>query len=414
MTKPPSHRPVDGTDELRLLDSALERVVEAGEVPIPPYPAVALKVQQLLSRKDFGLADLSRLISSDGTLAADVLRCANSAVYARGSPVTTLAQAVTRVGSQQVLRLLLASSLAGHAQEAGTLALLRRQVWIESLASAAVCQELARLRGLKSEEAFVVGLLHDFGKVVACAGLELSFAKAKNKALGHLGWPLPAVAQAVERQHVHLGNLIASRWKLPPLVQHAIGNHHGTPTEGVQEPLLEAVRAADAVVELLMMKSRVSPADLVPVRTLTSLSEREAVSRVLEQVPELVAAFEQVSVANTTYASAIALPDTTLSRQARAVDFAVEVRVGGRTQRYTATTIETNGIALSGEQPMPECHLVTATLHGGPEPFRIWAYARLSRSDGALYRVELKPFALKGTEPIFWTHLLDEAGPALA
>jgi len=277
-----------------------------------------------------------------------------------------------------------------------------------------VCQELARLRGLRGEEAFVVGLLHDFGKVVACAGLEHSIENGKLQVPGQIGWPLPAVAQAVERQHVPLGNAIALRWRLPPLVQVAIGNHHGTPTDGAQEPLLEAVRAADAVVELLMMKSRVSPADLVPVRMLTSLSEREAVSRVLEQVPELVAAFEQVSAVARPGESAIALPETTLQPDARAVDFAVEVKVGGQIQRYTATAIATNGIALSGEQPLAECHLVAATLHGAPEPFRIWAYARLSRPDGSQYRVELKPFALKGTERIFWTHLLDEAGPALA
>jgi len=413
MTKPNQQR-ADDAEELFLLDSTLEGLVARGEVPIPPYPAVALQVQQLLARKDFGLSDLSRLINSDASLAADVLRCANSALYTRGSPVTTLAQAVTRVGSQQVMRLLLASSLAARAQGPGTLALLRRHVWIESLASAAVCQELARLRGLRSEEAFVVGLLHDFGKVVACAGLEHSIEKGRLKVPAAAGWPLPAVAQAVERQHVPLGHAIASRWKLPPLVQEAIGQHHGTVPHD-EEPLVEAVKAADAVVELLMMKSRVSPADLVPVRMLTSLAEREAVARILEQVPELVVAFEQLDLVRPSSPSVLTLPETTLRPGARPVEFEVEVSLGGQIGKYTATTIATNGLALAGSEPLPESRLVAATLHGPPEPFRIWAYARLCRREGSLYRVELQPFALKGTERIFWSHLLDEAaGSAVA
>jgi len=148
------------------------------------------------------------------------------------------------------------------------------------------------------------------------------------------------------------------------------------------------------------------------VRTLTSLAEREAVARVLEQVPDLVLAFEQADMLRSLAPSVIVMPETTLLPGARQVDFQVEVQLGGKLCRFTATEIAPNGIAMTGEEALPESRLVAATLHGPPEPFRVWAFARLSRREGPLFRVELQPFALRGTERIFFSHLLDEAAAA--
>ena len=163
---------MDLPEPLWRLEHAVQARVASGHIVIPPYPAVALRLQEAMGRKTFSLADAASLINADAALAADILRCANSVMYRRGSAVVDLTQALTRIGEQQVMRLLLASGLATAANVVGPLVLLRRMVWIEGLAGAALGQELARLRGLRTEEAFTVGLLHDFGKIVAIATLE--------------------------------------------------------------------------------------------------------------------------------------------------------------------------------------------------------------------------------------------------
>jgi len=110
--------------------------------------AVALRVREGACRADVGAAEVARLVGSDAGLAAQRLRCANAASHRAGEPVANLRQAVTRIGHRQVLRLALASSLAGHAQAPGPLAEVRRVVWMEGLAGAPLCQELAHLRRL--------------------------------------------------------------------------------------------------------------------------------------------------------------------------------------------------------------------------------------------------------------------------
>ena len=177
-----------------------------------------------MARKGFGLGEVAGLIGADGVLAADVLRCANSALYRRGAPVIDLTQALTRIGAQQVNRLLLAAGLAKQAQARRPLVLLRRMAWIEGIARAAVCQTLARLRQLRAEEAFTLGLLHDFGKVVAVSGLEALLSggapRARPRTASRLGGAGGAAAPRV-------GALLAERWRLPRLVSEVIALHHG-------------------------------------------------------------------------------------------------------------------------------------------------------------------------------------------
>src|ERR1700761_5624005 len=80
------------------LEKALLAMMDAGAVKIPPYPAVALKLNQVLARPDFGLSDIIAVLSADQSLVASVLRAANSAYFNRGE-VTSLQQAVLRVGA---------------------------------------------------------------------------------------------------------------------------------------------------------------------------------------------------------------------------------------------------------------------------------------------------------------------------
>src|SRR5882724_6862078 len=116
-------------DVERDIEQALTAMVARGTVAVPPYPAVAMKLGELVRRDAYGLPDLVKILASDAALAADLLRCANSSVYARGEPVTTLSQAVTRLGAQEVSRLALASALAAQNQAPGPLQTMKRQTW---------------------------------------------------------------------------------------------------------------------------------------------------------------------------------------------------------------------------------------------------------------------------------------------
>jgi putative nucleotidyltransferase with HDIG domain len=384
------------------LDAAIVDLISRDAVRVPPYPAVAMKVEELVRRGDYGLDDLTKLVASDQTLAADALRAANSAFFSRGTAVASLNAAIGRIGAKEVVRLALASGLGVHARRAGPLATLKRRVWLEALAGAALAQELARKRGIDPEEAFVAGLLHDFGKMIAVACVE----EILNARPGARARPLEAWVEVVERYHVELGLVLAAKWELPQLVTDVISLHHEADPAGAAEPrLVEVIAATDEVVSLLRDRTWLTPEDLGAVAGLTA-TECELVARVLDRLPGFIASFE---------GSAAQPPPTPSLIEAETLDhfltgptpvsFPVKITIGREVKCYQAMGIATANIMVSGDAPLAENVLMQLELASTP-PLTCWATAKLAWPEGKRWTVLLQPFALNGSTQAAWKELV--------
>jgi HD-like signal output (HDOD) protein len=339
-------------------------------------------------------------VGADAVLTAAILRCANSALYRRGPPVNELLPAIIRIGAAEVTRLLVASGLSGGAQAVGSLVSVRRLIWIEGLASAVVCQELARLRGLRTEEAFVLGLLHDFGKIVASSALEALLEEGRYPGR----WPLEDWASVVENQHVSVGLATAAAWRLPPLVGEVIALHHGLAGKCRDPGLLEVVRAADQVVALILTRTRVTGADLARIAGLGA-DERAAMERVVEGVPEFVSAFETPAAAAFVGSPRVVAPETTFPGAGRPAKLGVSVSVARRPRLFQVSAVRAEGLSMSGEEPLPEDRLLEAKFYAR-EPFAAWVLTRLCRRTGAGWQVEVQPFALTAEQREAWERMV--------
>jgi HD-like signal output (HDOD) protein len=76
---------------------ALTDVVSKGDFSVPPYPAVAMRLQRVLARDNYAIADLADVVATDAPLAATVLAAANSALLAGAAPITSVSRAVNRL-----------------------------------------------------------------------------------------------------------------------------------------------------------------------------------------------------------------------------------------------------------------------------------------------------------------------------
>ncbi len=400
-TRPPDPVVLDPGDAS--IDAAIVDLVSRGAVKVPPYPAVALRVDEMVRRQDYGLAELSKLVASDQALAADALRCANSAFYSRGSEVTALGAAITRIGGKEVVRLALASGLGAMARKSGPLSALKRRIWLEALASAALAQELARKRSLPPEEAFVCGLLHDFGKMVAVACVE-EILRAQRQFRPR---PVETWVALVERYHVELGLVLATQWQLPQLISDVISLHHADDRSGAESPaMVELMATADEVVALLADRSWITAEDLGAISSLDA-SECELTARVLEKLPGFIAAFEGASPVGAHEASAIeAKAPGGLALAPKAVDLPVAVTVNRIACAYRATHIASSNLTVSGPAPLPENVLMEVKIGGGESPaLTCWATAKLSWPEGGAFTVLLQPFALNGPSASAWKQL---------
>lgn len=69
---------------------------------LPTLPAVALKVRKAADDPDINLNDMGDVIGQDPSLSARMIKIANSAYMGRAVKVTSISQAVTRIGLRQI------------------------------------------------------------------------------------------------------------------------------------------------------------------------------------------------------------------------------------------------------------------------------------------------------------------------
>jgi HD-like signal output (HDOD) protein len=380
------------------LEAEVVALISKDAVKIPPYPVVAMEIAAMLREGDYGIDDIVKLVASDQSLSASVLRMASSAAFGP-EPVSSVRGAVARLGIRQVSVLALAAGLGAQVKENGPLAPLKRRIWQESLTSAHLCQKLAPPRGESSEEAFTCGLLHDFGRVVAVSTLE-QILKTKTAAP-----PQPEAFwnKVVERFHLELGLILSARWRLSQLLRDVITLHHGDTAEACERPqILDAVMAADAVIALSHQLPAVTAEDLLAVPRLRSAAERDLIARTLPSCPNVVASFEAESQPSAVAKTAIA----PLRSGAKLKPISLEVVDLTRPKvTLRATAIGPNVLVLRTSQPLPLNRLVQLSLQVPDHAFTIWANPEICEPDGSGQRVELKPFALGGDSLRQWVDL---------
>jgi putative nucleotidyltransferase with HDIG domain len=201
------------------LRSALAFRLGTGQLNLPMLPRVASQVVALVGSSKTDANRLAELIHRDPALAGHVLRIANSPAYMPRMPIVSLQQAVARLGFGVVTEIAFAASLqSGIFRVPGYEALLT-QLWRHSLASGAFAKEIARVRRLNVESAFLCGLLHAVGKP-ALLQVMTDVARA-----ARLSLRAEQVAELLDELHTVVGVRIAEQWCLPKQVSAVIEHY---------------------------------------------------------------------------------------------------------------------------------------------------------------------------------------------
>lgn len=200
---------------------SLATELSRGRVDIPTDPDVANGVQQALGPQERDLSNtfVTRVISSDPGLAANVLALANGKTGARsGHPALDLKLAVSRVGRDRVrsaaLPYVLEKLRSAHAHENIRSELAR--LWQHSTLVAAIARILAtRTRATAPDMALLAGLLHNVGAVYVLA------RAGEHPALLRDARVRDSLAQ---EWNASIGKAVAQNWGLPEEIAEAIGD----------------------------------------------------------------------------------------------------------------------------------------------------------------------------------------------
>src|SRR5271165_2366524 len=142
---------------------------EAARLPwahlrIPPFPQIAIRILQLTNSEIAPMRQLSTLISSEPAFSSEVLTIANSALYARRFPITSVLQAIAVLGTDSLKGLCLTVGVRAYLGDALNHQSLRA-IWRHSLACGLVAYRLAQAGSMDKEAAYTAGIMHDIGRL---------------------------------------------------------------------------------------------------------------------------------------------------------------------------------------------------------------------------------------------------------
>jgi len=214
---------------------------------MPAIPAVFLPLLKLLNNpgEEVKVDEVVRLVSYDGTIAAQCLRLAGSPLFGMVQPPKSIKGAVMSLGLRRVETILLTCCL-GQAFPVKQWALDPAVFWKHSLGCAMVCRKFSeKLAAADHEKAYTAGLLHDMGFMVNCLAFSKEFAKAMEHACRD-EIPLHEAEQATMGfTHCETGQALAEKWKLADDIVEVVAHHHAVEQSRKSQPLVALVHLSD-------------------------------------------------------------------------------------------------------------------------------------------------------------------------
>jgi len=242
----------DGADGLRKLHPVenMEQRMRALQ-SMPPLPEVTRRLLLLRNDTRATLAELTDIIMLDPGLAAQVVNYARSAYYGYRGSVETLQDATGHVlGLDTALHMALGLSAAQalRAPVDGPLGL--HAFWHHAIHTATLAEALAPLlpsanRGRRGQ-AFLAGLLHDFGTLVLGHLFKAEFYLLNKVVAANPDIPLTLIEKRILGfTHTQLGSWALEYWTMPPEVIVTAREHHNEYYRGEHAVLARLVLLAE-------------------------------------------------------------------------------------------------------------------------------------------------------------------------
>jgi HD-like signal output (HDOD) protein len=229
--------------ELAFDTAQLQAVAES----LTPIPAAVMRLNELMLTSAPSVREVEEVVSFDAALAATVLQSANSAMYARQRPASTVRDAILRIGTTGLVGVAMRMATSGAMRaDLPAYGLPPGELLDHSARAAAAAEALRRHAPARvPAPATVAALLHDTGKLVLnelvgdrFASLVSDLAAGSERRVWQIEQEVFGTDHAAVA--VHLGR----HWRLPAAIVDGMVHHH-EPSQGTA--VAHAVYLADVL-----------------------------------------------------------------------------------------------------------------------------------------------------------------------
>ena len=229
----------------------LQVYIDKAMVDIPSLPTVIAEVVQAIEREGVSSRQIEEIVALDSAITVKLLKVVNSAYFGLPKQISSISQAISFLGLQQVRNLVLSIGVLNALRsDSPTVVELQRQFWEKSFGTAACARNIAERKRMPAKArdlVFVAGLLHDIGQLF----LITFFTSPYLEVLKHSqssSEPLIEIELRVLRvTHAEIGGVLAEKWNFPIALQEVIANHE-EPKRPTDEPITACIHCADRLV----------------------------------------------------------------------------------------------------------------------------------------------------------------------
>ena len=193
---------------------------------LPSPPKTALLILQACTDDSVDFSVITKIVTNDPQLTAEILRMVNSAFYARKSPANSLNQAISIIGTKSLINLCLCITIKDVLSEDVFDGEILSDFWTDSIYRAVVAKHIAELNGQDEDECFTAGLLQDFGLLI------LLYLNPDKMNSWYALRQLEPRKRLIKEQsifantHTDVFKVLGKEWSLPESIVNSVAYHH--------------------------------------------------------------------------------------------------------------------------------------------------------------------------------------------
>ena len=207
------------TSSIKQIFTSIVKQFIAGKIKPPVMPQVVREMRRVIKQPKSGSDELAKVIEIDPVISLRLISVANSPVYRGITEINSVKNAIQRLGLKETLNVVTAIvNKSLYETDKPQFRILMDKMWGHSLASAFGAKLIAQnLRLEDPENLFLLGLIHDVGKVLLLKGfIETSKQEKFN---------MKAIQANIQEAHIILGSFLIKRWGFDDKFINVITHH---------------------------------------------------------------------------------------------------------------------------------------------------------------------------------------------
>ncbi len=194
---------------------------------IQTMPHVVTQLSKLMADSNTTMKQFEDVIKMDPILVVRLLKLVNSPFYGLVQKVDSISRAIAYIGMKNLQTIAVTEALKTiFTDKEETSVFSRKNLWLHC-AAVSICSKMVaeRIFGINGDDAYLTGILHDFGLIVEEQVEREAFLQMCTQSTS-TSTMLEQEQNLFKTDHCEIGYLMTLDWSMPAPIQEAIRDHH--------------------------------------------------------------------------------------------------------------------------------------------------------------------------------------------